>query len=46
MSGGFAGIDKPLFYKHNTSMLFGYAKQPTQEITQQVKELGSPVGAA
>jgi H+-translocating NAD(P) transhydrogenase subunit beta len=45
MSTGFAGIDNPLFYKDNTSMLFGDAKQSIQEVTQQVKELGSPVAA-
>jgi H+-translocating NAD(P) transhydrogenase subunit beta len=45
MSTGFAGIENPLFYKDNTSMLFGDAKQSIQEVTQQVKELGSPVGA-
>jgi H+-translocating NAD(P) transhydrogenase subunit beta len=45
MSAGFAGIDNPLFYEDNTSMLFGDAKQSIQGVTQQVKELGSPVGA-
>jgi NAD(P) transhydrogenase subunit beta len=45
MSAGFAGIDNPLFYLDNTSMLFGDAKESIQAVTEQVKELGAPVGS-
>src|SRR5689334_4447128 len=34
---GFAGIDNPLFYKENTSMLFGDAKESIQHVTEEVK---------
>jgi NAD(P) transhydrogenase subunit beta len=39
MNTGFAGIDNPLFYKENTSMLFGDAKASIQGVTEEVKEL-------
>jgi proton-translocating NAD(P)+ transhydrogenase subunit beta len=39
MSPGFAGIDNPLFYKDNTSMLFGDAKESIQHVTEEVKQL-------
>jgi H+-translocating NAD(P) transhydrogenase subunit beta len=39
MNTGFAGIDNPLFYKDNTSMLFGDAKESIQNVTEEVKEL-------
>jgi H+-translocating NAD(P) transhydrogenase subunit beta len=39
MNTGFAGIDNPLFYKDNTAMLFGDAKESIQNVTEEVKEL-------
>ena len=39
MNTGFAGIDNPLFYNENTSMLFGDAKESIQNVTEEVKEL-------
>jgi NAD(P) transhydrogenase subunit beta len=35
MASGFAGIDNPLFFKENTRMLFGDAKQ---SLTQVIRE--------
>ena len=40
MNTGFAGIDNPLFYKENTSLLFGDAKESVQHVVAEVKELG------
>jgi NAD(P) transhydrogenase subunit beta len=39
MASGFAGIDNPLFYEPETSMLFGDAKQSVSEITSAIEDL-------
>jgi NAD(P) transhydrogenase subunit beta len=39
MSSGFAGIDNPLFYAPQTSMLFGDAKASVMEVTEELKAL-------
>jgi proton-translocating NAD(P)+ transhydrogenase subunit beta len=39
MASGFAGIDNPLFYEPETSMLFGDAKQSVSEITAAIQAL-------
>jgi NAD(P) transhydrogenase subunit beta len=39
MSSGFAGIDNPLFYNDNTSLLFGDAKASVAEVLADVKAL-------
>jgi NAD(P) transhydrogenase subunit beta len=37
MASGFAGIENPLFFKDNTSMIFGDAKKTVQEIVSEFK---------
>jgi NAD(P) transhydrogenase subunit beta len=39
MNSGFAGIDNPLFYAENTSMLFGDAKKSVAAVTEELKAL-------
>jgi H+-translocating NAD(P) transhydrogenase subunit beta len=39
MNSGFAGIDNPLFYGENSSMLFGDAKESVSEITEELKSI-------
>jgi len=39
MASGFAGIDNPLFYEPETSMLFGDAKQSVTDVTAAIQSL-------
>lgn len=39
MGSGFAGIDNPLFFADNTSMLFGDAKASVTDVTEELKAL-------
>ena len=39
MNPGFAGIDNPLFYKENTSLLFGDAKDSVGKVLKEVEAL-------
>jgi NAD(P) transhydrogenase subunit beta len=37
MNPGFAGIENDLFYRDNTEMLFGDAKQSLAKLVQEIK---------
>jgi NAD(P) transhydrogenase subunit beta len=37
MASGFAGIESPLFFNDNTTMIFGDAKKTLQEIVSEFK---------
>jgi NAD(P) transhydrogenase subunit beta len=39
MNPGFAGVDNPLFYKPNTLMLFGDARDSTSKLLAELKRL-------
>ena len=39
MNTGFAGIDNPLFYNENTSLLFGDAKASVADVLTEIKEV-------
>ena len=38
MNPGFAGIENDLFYRDNTAMLFGDAKQSLSKLVQEIKQ--------
>ncbi|MEQ1828899.1 MAG: NAD(P)(+) transhydrogenase (Re/Si-specific) subunit beta [Pirellula sp.] len=46
MASGYAGVDNPLFQKHNNKMLFGDAKQMLDEVLVTLRTLTSNIGAA
>lgn len=41
LASGYAGVDNPLFYKENTQMLFGDAKQNIDKILSHLREMNN-----
>jgi NAD(P) transhydrogenase subunit beta len=45
MATGYAGVQNPLFFRENSQMLFGDAKQRVEDIVRSLDATGAPVPA-